>query len=266
MSHGEGPENPPPPPPAPKGGETVPAAHLTEPQPADPAAPPPAGSGTRKTRREGNTKKGTRKETATRKSVTDAASQTLAGFVSATRRFLKKFTGAPPEVKIALPRDGDMRLFALAGEIDDRLAMQAATWLLLVQAMKSDADVVITVDSPGGSVTAGLSLIDIMLKSTCRVRTHCARQALGIASIVLAAGTKGYRTLSRSALLSLPGSAMAGDGQTTQFASPRVISAVAAATGRPTAQVEKEILRLKALSPKLAVNHGLADAVGVPGR
>lgn len=281
--------------PAPDDG-TVPASHLTNLQPADApgaavADPPTAPTrreepGTRRTEKKRKsrapqvTSRTTREPEAKKepeppppppapvesktRSYADRASGTLASFVSATRRFLKNFTApAPPEVRITLPKSGDMRLFHLAGELDERLALQAATWLIFVQAMKADADIVMTVDSPGGSITAGLSLIDVMLKATCRVRTHCPRQALGISSIVLAAGTKGYRTLTRSALLSVPGSPMAGDGRTTSIASPRVVAAVASATGRTAAQVEKEILKLRSLTPKLAVSHGLADAVAV---
>ncbi|MBI2919584.1 MAG: ATP-dependent Clp protease proteolytic subunit [Planctomycetes bacterium] len=279
--------------PAPDDG-TVPASHLANLQPADAPGAAVADPPTAPTRREETGTRRTEKKRKSRapqvtsrttrepevkreppppppapvekktRSYADRATGTLASFVSATRRFLKNFTApAPPEVRITLPKSGDMRLFHLAGELDERLALQAATWLIFVQAMKADADVVMTVDSPGGSITAGLSLIDVMLKATCRVRTHCPRQALGISSIVLAAGTKGYRTLARSALLSVPGSPMAGDGRTTSIASPRVVQAVASATGRTATQVEKEILKLRSLTPKLAVSHGLADAVAV---
>ncbi|KAF0243609.1 MAG: ATP-dependent Clp protease protease, partial [Planctomycetota bacterium] len=192
----------------------------------------------------------------------DESSGTLAGFVNATRTLFKRFTSAPPEVRITLPQ-GDLKLFKLAGEIDDRLALQAATWLIFVQAMKSDADLTIAIDSTGGSITAGLTLIDVMLKAKCRVRTHCSRQALGISSIVLAAGTKGFRTVARTALLSIPGAPMSGDGKTTAVYAPRVVQAFAAATRLSTAQVERELLRLKTVTPKLAVKHGLADAVAV---
>lgn len=187
----------------------------------------------------------------------DESSGTLASFVSATRRLINKWTGAPPEVRITLP-SGDLKLFRLNGDIDDRLALQAATWMLFVQAMKSDADLTVLIDSTGGSLTAGLSLIDVMLKATCRVRTHCVRQAQGIASFILAAGTKGYRTITRASLLTVP-----GDGRGVAGITPRILGTLATATGRSAAQVEKEILTLRAVTPKLAVRHGLADAVAV---
>jgi ATP-dependent Clp protease protease subunit len=192
----------------------------------------------------------------------DQASGTLAGFVSATRRLINKWTGAPPEVRISLPQ-GDLKLFKLSGHIDDRLALQAATWMIFVQAMKSDADLTLSIDSTGGSLTAGLSLIDVMLKAKCRIRTHCTRQALGIASIVLAAGSQGFRTISRASLITVPGAPGTGDGKTAAVFSPRVIAAIAAATRRPNVEVEKDLLKLKAVTPKLAVKHGLADAVAV---
>ncbi|MCE9580961.1 MAG: ATP-dependent Clp protease proteolytic subunit [Planctomycetes bacterium] len=192
----------------------------------------------------------------------DQASGTLAGFVSATRQLFKKFSGAPPEVRITLPTN-ELSLFKITGLIDDRVALQAATWILFVQAMKSDADLTLAIDSTGGSITAGLSLIDVMLKAKCRVRTHCPRQAQGISSIVLAAGSRGYRTIGRSALITVPGAPGVGDGKTAALLAPRVVAAVAAATGRPAAQVEKDLLKLKAVTPKLAVKHGLADAVAV---
>lgn len=192
----------------------------------------------------------------------DQSSGTLAGFVNATRRLINKWTGAPPEVRISLPQ-GDLKLFKVSGHIDDRLALQAATWMIFVQAMKADADLTLSIDSTGGSLTAGLSLIDVMLKAKCRIRTHCTRQALGIASIVLAAGSVGFRTISRSSLITVPGAPGTGDGKTAAVFSPRVIAAIAAATRRPNTEVEKDLLKLKAVTPKLAVKHGLADAVAV---
>lgn len=187
----------------------------------------------------------------------DESSGTLASFVSATRRLINKWTGAPPEVRISLP-SGDLKLFKLNGDIDDRLALQAATWMLFVQAMKADADLTLLIDSTGGSLTAGLSLIDVMLKATCRVRTHCVRQAQGIASFILASGTKGYRTITKSSLLTVP-----GDGRGVAGITPRILGTLATATGRSASQVEKEILTLRALTPKLAVRHGIADAVAI---
>ncbi len=224
--------------PSPRMNETrgIPAAAVAPPQ-APPSPPPPAAP-------------------------PEPSSGTLAGFVNATRRLINKWTGAPPEVRISLPQ-GDLKLFKISGHIDDRLALQAATWMLFVQAMKADADLTLSIDSTGGSLTAGLSLIDVMLKAKCRIRTHCVRQAQGIASIVLAAGTPGFRTITRSSLITVPGAPGTGDGKTAAVFSPRVITAIAAATRRTNSEVEKDLLKLKAVTPKLAVKHGLADAVAV---
>lgn len=243
------PEPPPPPgtPPKTTLHETrgIPAARI------EPPAPPPAAEEQKPPSK-------------TRKYI-DKAGGTLSDFVSATRRFLKNFTApAPPEVRITLPKDGDIRLFKLSGELDERLVLQASTWMLFVQAMKADADIVLTIDSPGGSVTAGLSLVEVMLKATCRVRTHCARQALGVASLILASGSRGYRTVSPGALLGVPGSPLAGDGRTTAAVSPRVVQAFMKATGKSEDEIRQEVLKLKTVTPKLAVKYGMVDAVGRP--
>lgn len=196
------------------------------------------------------------------KARAEESSGTLAGFVSATRRLLDRWTSAPPEVRITLPQ-GDLKLFKLSGELDDRLALQAATWMLFVQAMKPDSDLTIAIDCTGGSLTAGLSLIDVLLKAKCRVRTHCTRQALGISSMILAAGNKGFRTVVRTAILTVPVPMQGSDGKTVSPSHPKALQAFSAATGRTASQVEKEILKLKSITPKLAVKHGLADAVAV---
>jgi len=232
------PAAPPPPPPPP-----APAARTAPPPPPSPAnaaaspapvarpAPPP--------------------------SAADRESGTLAGFVSATRRLFKKFTGAPPEVRIALP-NSELRLFKLHGPLDERLALQAATWLLFVQAMKAEADLVLTIDSASGTLPAALSLADVMSKTTCLVRTHCAGKAIGGSALILACGRRGCRTMSPGASLTLPAASRNGDLHSRRF-----LDALAQATGRPSASVDRDLVRPSPLGPKAAVRLGFADAVGL---
>lgn len=246
-----------------------PASQVTKSPTPKPAAPPPAltppaskAGALSEARRSPEGTKAPESKGAPAAKKPEESSGTLASWVSSTRQLFKKFTGAPPEVRIQLP-SGDLKLFKLDGDIDERMALKAATWVLFVQAMKADADLTIAVDITGGSLNAGLSLIDVLLNAKCRVRTHCARQAMGIGSMILAAGNKGFRTVSRAAILTAPVAMKGADGKIYSPSNPKALQAFAAATGCTPAQVDREILTLKSITPKLAVKHGIADAVAI---
>ncbi len=77
--------------------------------------------------------------------------------------------------------------------IDDTVANLAIAQLLFLEAEDPDRDIVMYINSPGGSITAGLAIYDTMQFIKPDVQTYCIGQAASIAAVILAAGTKGKR-------------------------------------------------------------------------
>ena len=85
------------------------------------------------------------------------------------------------------------RIIFLGTEIDDTVANLVVAQLLFLQTQAADQDVSIYINSPGGSVTAGLAIYDTMQYLSCDVATYCLGMAASMGSFLLAAGTKGKR-------------------------------------------------------------------------
>lgn len=85
------------------------------------------------------------------------------------------------------------RIVLLGGKIDDDAAQLITAQLLYLEAQDPTADVSLYINSPGGSVTAGLAIVDTMEHISCPVSTIVMGQAASMAAIILAAGTKGKR-------------------------------------------------------------------------
>ena len=85
------------------------------------------------------------------------------------------------------------RIVFVGGEIDDDMANAIVAQLLFLQAQDPKKPVAMYINSPGGSVTAGLAILDTMKMVTCPVATYCVGQAASMGAILLAAGEKGRR-------------------------------------------------------------------------
>ena len=85
------------------------------------------------------------------------------------------------------------RIIFLGTEIDDTVANLVVAQLLFLQTQAADQDVSLYINSPGGSVTAGLAIYDTMQFLSCDVATYCLGMAASMGSFLLAAGTKGKR-------------------------------------------------------------------------
>lgn len=85
------------------------------------------------------------------------------------------------------------RIIFLGTEIDDIVANLVVAQLLFLQTQGADQDVSLYINSPGGSVTAGLAIYDTMQFLSCDVATYCLGMAASMGSFLLAAGTKGKR-------------------------------------------------------------------------
>ena len=85
------------------------------------------------------------------------------------------------------------RIVFVGGEIDDDSANAVVAQLLFLQAQDQEKEVSMYINSPGGSVTAGLAILDTMKMVKCPVATYCVGQAASMGAILLASGAKGRR-------------------------------------------------------------------------
>ena len=85
------------------------------------------------------------------------------------------------------------RIVLLGTEINDAVANLIIAELLFLQSEDPKKDIDMYICSPGGSVTAGLAIYDVMQMLTCDVKTYCVGQAASMGAVLLCAGTKGKR-------------------------------------------------------------------------
>ncbi len=85
------------------------------------------------------------------------------------------------------------RIVFVGGEIDDDSANAVVAQLLFLQAQDQEKEVSMYINSPGGSVTAGLAILDTMKMVECPVATYCVGQAASMGATLLASGAKGRR-------------------------------------------------------------------------
>ena len=85
------------------------------------------------------------------------------------------------------------RIVFVGGEIDDDYANAVVAQLLFLQAQDPEKEVSMYINSPGGSVTAGLAILDTRKMVKCPVATYCVGQAASMGAILLASGAKGRR-------------------------------------------------------------------------
>ena len=85
------------------------------------------------------------------------------------------------------------RIVFISGEVSDEMANAVCAQLLFLQAQDSKKEISVYVNSPGGSVTAGLAIYDTMQFVKCPVATYCIGQAASMGAVLLAAGAKGKR-------------------------------------------------------------------------
>ncbi len=85
------------------------------------------------------------------------------------------------------------RIVFVGGEIDDDTANAVVAELLFLQAQDAEKEISMYINSPGGTVTAGLAILDTMKMVKCPVATYCVGQAASMGAILLASGAKGRR-------------------------------------------------------------------------
>jgi len=162
------------------------------------------------------------------------------------------------------------RIVFLGRAIDDDLANVVIAQLLFLEAEDHEKDVMLYINSPGGAVTAGLSIYDTMQLLRCDIATMCTGQAASMASFLLAAGTTGKRAILPHARVMIHQPLAGIDGQATDIeiharevlrARDQLNELFAKHTGQPVERIAKDTDRDNFMSAEEAKAYGIVDEV-----
>lgn len=162
------------------------------------------------------------------------------------------------------------RIIFLGTPVDDFVANSIIAQFLFLQMEDPKKDIHMYVNSPGGSVTAGMAIYDTMKFMSCDVVTYCIGQASSMASVLLAAGTKGKRyALPHSRIMiHQPSGQATGQTSDISIAAKEILrwkktlnELLAQCTGKSIEQIEKDSDRDFFMSAEEAKNYGILDEV-----
>ncbi len=162
------------------------------------------------------------------------------------------------------------RIIFLGGEIHDLTANVIIAQLLFLESEDPDKEIHLYINSPGGSVTAGMAIYDTMQFVGCDISTICIGQAASMAAVLLSAGTKGKRfALPHSRLLlhqplgGLGGQATDIDIQAREilFLKTQLLEIMSTHTGQTVEKLREDTDRDFFLRPDNAVEYGLIDQI-----
>jgi ATP-dependent Clp protease protease subunit len=162
------------------------------------------------------------------------------------------------------------RIIFLGGPMDDDVANLVIAQLLFLEAEDPERDIQLYINSPGGSVTAGLAIYDTMQYVRAGIATFCVGQAASMGAVLLAAGTQGKRIALPNARIMIHQPWGGAQGQASDIdiqareilkMRDRLNEILARHTGRPLAQIAQETERDYYMSGEEARAYGLVDQV-----
>ena len=166
------------------------------------------------------------------------------------------------------------RIVFIDGEINDVMADLVVAQILFLESENPDKDISIYINSPGGSVTAGLAIYDTMKYVKCDIQTICMGQAASMAAILLAGGTKGkrYALPSCRVMIHQPRGGVEGQESDISILAKEIIRLkklsieyLASDTGKTEKKVAEDIERDFYMSAQEAQEYGIVDHV-MPNR
>lgn len=166
------------------------------------------------------------------------------------------------------------RIVFVGTQLDDQVANLVVAQLLFLQAEDPDREVSIYINSPGGSVTAGLAIYDTMQHIKSPVSTICVGLSASMAAVLLAGGTKGRRYCLPNAktLIHQPLGGVQGQATEVQIAAREILRTkehinkiLAKHTGQPLDKIERDTERDFWMSAEESKAYGLVDDILVPG-
>ena len=165
------------------------------------------------------------------------------------------------------------RIVFMVGPVDDQVANLVVAQLLFLESENPDKDISLYINSPGGSVTAGMSIYDTMQFLRCDVSTMCIGQAASMGSFLLAAGTAGkrYGLPNSRIMIHQPSGGSRGVAADIEIAAKEILlmrerlnQLLAEHTGQTVERIAEDTDRDFWMSPIEAKDYGLIDVVQEP--
>ena len=162
------------------------------------------------------------------------------------------------------------RIVFIGTPIDDTIANLIIAQILYLQMEEPAKDINVYINTPGGSVTAGLAIYDTMQFVKCDVSTYCVGQAASMGSLLLAAGTKGkrYSLPHARVMIHQPWGGAQGSASDISIHAKEILKMkeelnkiFAKHTGQPLERIEKDSDRDYFMSATEAKNYGIVDQV-----
>jgi ATP-dependent Clp protease protease subunit len=162
------------------------------------------------------------------------------------------------------------RMILLTGEVNDDVADLIIAQLFYLESADPQKDIYFYINSPGGVVTAGMAIYDIMQYIACDVATICLGQAASMGAVLLAAGAAGKRKALPNARIMIHQPLGGAQGQVTDLEiqvrevnrlKKRLNEILSFHTGKPLEIIEKDTDRDFFLNSEEAVEYGLIDGV-----
>ena len=162
------------------------------------------------------------------------------------------------------------RIVFVSGEIEDNMANAIVAELLFLQAEDPKKEISMYINSPGGSVTAGLAILDTMKMVKCPVATYCVGQAASMGAVLLAAGEKGRRRALPNARIMIhqPWGGAQGKATDIEITAKEIMRLkdvlnriLAEASGRTLEEVTRDTDRDYFMSAEDAAYWGIIDSV-----
>lgn len=162
------------------------------------------------------------------------------------------------------------RIIFIVGPVEDQMANLVVAQLLFLESENPDKDIHLYINSPGGSVTAGLSIYDTMQFIKPEVSTMCLGQAASMGAFLLSGGTKGKRLILPNARTMIHQPSGGAQGQASDieiqakeilFLRERLNRLLADHTGQTLDVIERDTERDRFMSAEQSVDYGLVDQV-----
>jgi len=162
------------------------------------------------------------------------------------------------------------RLIFIVGPVEDYMANLVVAQLLFLESENADKDIHLYINSPGGSVTAGLSIYDTMQFVNCDISTICCGQAASMGALLLAGGTNGKRFALPHSRIMVHQPSAGFQGQATDIGihakevlelKSRLNAIMAKHTGQAIEQIEQDLERDNFMGAEDARKYGLIDTV-----